>query len=172
MESVPVPDIIINTVCPHPFVAVGEQEPLLLPQRGLAEIVVPTMQDILRAYPHSPLRIVRGPGSFTGIRIGLAVGLALRLSGYSVQGVNAFDALRACWLRLHGAPIPQDQTMVLPFYKDQVFLSFGGQGQDEITITDTPPPSCFQGPALPMDYHHAPEAPLTPLYGRASYVGV
>jgi len=100
------------------------------------------------------------------------VGLALRLSGYRVEGVNAFDALRACWLRTHGTPMPDDQTMMLPFYKDHVFLTRGGDGEDALTITNTPPASCFQGPPLPMDYHQIPAAPLTPLYGRASYVGV
>ena len=170
----PVPEtiILINTVSPTPLIAAGGDEPVVLQQRGLAETLVPMVQGMMMQYPRSMFRIVRGPGSFTGIRIGLAVGLALRLSGYSVQGVNAFDALRACWLRTHGTPMPDDQTMMLPFYKDHVFLTRGGEGEDALTITNTPPASCFQGPALPTDYHHAPAAPLTPLYGRASYVGV
>lgn len=167
----PLPDIIINTVCPHPFVAVEGRDPLMLQQRGLAETLVSTVQGVMIPREEGRFRIVRGPGSFTGIRVGLALGLALRLSGYTVQGVNALDALRASWLRIHGTPIPIDQPMMLPFYKDQVFLSFGGQ-EEEITITATPPAGAFGGPILPMDYQDIPEAPLTPLYGRASYVGV
>jgi hypothetical protein len=96
----------------------------------------------------------------------------LKLSGWQVQGVNAFDALRACWLRIHHHTIPQNQPMILPFFKDQVFLSYGGDGPEVMETTNQPTQGAFPGPLLPIDYYQTPEAPLTPLYGRASYVGV
>ena len=171
------PDVLINTVSQPPFMVRGEDEPLFLEQRGLAETLLPTLQGLLTdkdqgIIRQGTIRIVRGPGSFTGIRIGLAVGVALKLSGWQVQGVNAFDALRACWFRLHQQVIPPDQPMILPFYKDQVFLSYGGDAPEVMETTNHPPAHSFSGPLLPVDYAQALAAPLTPLYGRASYVGV
>ncbi len=64
--------------------------------RGHAERLVPMIQEMLEGRAASHILVGVGPGSFTGIRIGLAAarGLALAL-GVPAAGVTTFDALAA-----------------------------------------------------------------------------
>lgn len=67
--------------------------------RGQAEALVPMIEDVLAQAALSyndigMIAVTRGPGAFTGLRIGLATARALSLAlGIPVCGVSTFDAL-------------------------------------------------------------------------------
>lgn len=69
--------------------------------RGHAELLMPMLRDTMAEAridfaALSLLAVTTGPGSFTGIRVGLAAARGLALaSGLPILGVTAFDALAA-----------------------------------------------------------------------------
>jgi tRNA threonylcarbamoyladenosine biosynthesis protein TsaB len=82
-------------------------------RRGHAEALMPQIETLLaqagrRMGDLKAIGVVRGPGSFTGLRVGLAAaqGLALGL-GIPAIGVDGFAAVRA------GLPALDGQTLVL-----------------------------------------------------------
>lgn len=67
--------------------------------RGHAEALMPMIEDVMRAagiaYPDlGAVAVTRGPGAFTGLRIGLAAARGLALAaGIPAIGISAFDAI-------------------------------------------------------------------------------
>lgn len=98
----------------------------IVTDRGQAEILVPLITDVLNAaaVPFTALDLIVvnvGPGSFTGIRVGLATarGLALALNR-PVQGVMAADALYATYLAQQGdAPV----RVAIDTYRQDFFIA-------------------------------------------------
>src|SRR6202012_2465113 len=70
-------------------------------ERGHAEALLPMIDTVLRAAKLAPpaidlIAVTTGPGSFTGLRIGLAAARGLALAnGIAAIGVTSFDAVVA-----------------------------------------------------------------------------
>jgi tRNA threonylcarbamoyladenosine biosynthesis protein TsaB len=114
-------------------------------ERGQAEKLVPLIDNVLQdagiVYNQLNLIVVTvGPGSFTGVRVGIAtargLGLALNLP---VQGVLTTDALYQTWLD-HGGAGPA--TVLINTKRDDLFVAVYKTPSDlpvdpaSITITE------------------------------------
>ncbi len=105
--------------------------------RGQAEVLVPMIDEVVTAaggYGTIDLiAVTRGPGAFTGIRIGLSTARALGLAlGRPVAGVSTLDCLAAAYYTDHpqgGNVLALIETKREDFY-GQFFVP-GGQAQGE-----------------------------------------
>ncbi len=158
--------IVLDTTSNQPFIAVGTIDFIPLVQNGLANELVPELKKLLDKYNNiNNIIVVRGVGSFTGIRIGLAAAKAMRLSGFTVQATDTFAVLRAAWRRVFGTDMHDDQTMAVPFYKDCYFI----YRNNNIDVSSVVPEDAWLGGVTVDDYFVAEKSELSPLYGRASY---
>ena len=104
-------------------------------QRDQAKLLVPMTQDILKraelTYQDIDLIVVtNGPGSFTGLRLGLATARALALAlDCPVIGINSFDFVRAHYQK-NGI---RDPLLVVLETKRQDFYvqAYDGSGQPQ-----------------------------------------
>ncbi|WP_448585643.1 tRNA (adenosine(37)-N6)-threonylcarbamoyltransferase complex dimerization subunit type 1 TsaB [Thermaurantiacus sp.] len=96
--------------------------------RGHAEALVPAVRALLggRVEPRRIL-VERGPGSFTGLRVGIAAARALGIAwGVPVLGVGSTD-LVAAEARANGAAFPLGVALLAP--RGEVwFEAFGPEG--------------------------------------------
>ena len=158
--------IILDTTSNQPFIAVGKLDFIPLVQKGLANELVPALKILLDKYNNiNNIIVVRGVGSFTGIRIGLAAAKAMRLSGFTVHATDTFSVLRAAWMRTFGTQMPADKVMAVPFYKDCYFI----YRNNNIYVSSDVPSDSWMGDVIIDDYFAAEKSELSPLYGRASY---
>lgn len=84
----------------HQTVVAEATEPM---QRGHSEAMMPLLESVLSAGPGKDsierIAVSVGPGSFTGIRIGVATARALGLAwGVPVVGVSTLSAFAAPWI--------------------------------------------------------------------------
>jgi tRNA threonylcarbamoyl adenosine modification protein YeaZ len=76
----------------------------LLIGRGHAEALVPAVAALLAGQRPASILVDIGPGSYTGIRIGVAAARALGLAwGVPVHGLSALALVAAPWLAAHPA---------------------------------------------------------------------
>ena len=75
-----------------------------------SRLLIPAIQELLEgAPPLTGIVVVRGPGSYAGVRVGLATATALALArGIPLAGLTTFEALAAAagkgaWLGIHPA---------------------------------------------------------------------
>ena len=121
-------------------------------ERGQAEALLPMIEDVLAAArlrfaDLDLIAVTVGPGSFTGLRIGIAAARGLALaSGLPAIGIGSFDAVAAGVApeRRHGRPL----AVVLESKRAEFFL--------RCYAADGPP----LGPALMVAPHQAAAALL------------
>lgn len=99
--------------------------------RGHAELVIPVVADVMaRTGATAPDAIVVdiGPGSFTGLRIGIAAARALGLAwGVPVHGMRATDLVAAA--AFAGAPDCNRLAVVLDAGRGQLYVQHFERGQ-------------------------------------------
>ncbi len=102
-------------------VAAAHHDPIA---RGHAEALVPALRLLLAGQPRpSAIRVETGPGSFTGLRVGIAAARALGLAwGCPVHGVTSMQLVAAAAAaRGHAGPLlvllaaPRGQVWLQPF---------------------------------------------------------
>jgi tRNA threonylcarbamoyladenosine biosynthesis protein TsaB len=100
-------------------------------RRGQSEELLPLINDAcifadVKLSQVQQLAAITGPGSFTGIRIGLAAvqGLAL---GYTIPafGVTSFVAARAA--------VPEAHVRVFESWREELFVQFGASAPEMLT---------------------------------------
>jgi tRNA threonylcarbamoyl adenosine modification protein YeaZ len=101
--------------------------------RGHAESVIPVVADVMaRAGVAAPDRIVVdiGPGSFTGLRIGIAAARGLGLAwGVPVDGMRATDLVAAA--AFAGAPDCERLAVVLDAGRGQLYIQRFGRDRPD-----------------------------------------
>ena len=98
--------LVMDTAQQGAIVALADTERGIMVQReseamyGQGDILIPMIEDILRecGITYQDLNIIgvtKGPGAFTGLRIGLSAarGFRLALEGVRVLGISSFEAL-------------------------------------------------------------------------------
>lgn len=69
--------------------------------------------------------VTRGPGSFTGLRIGLGVGVGIAIgSGVPIYGISTLEAMIEAALELTGDPGKRWPVALLPAGKDHLYVGF------------------------------------------------
>ncbi len=107
--------LAVDTASPAPGVALlarGETvEENLPPDRQASEELLPAIRRCLARsglpFEHiSRLAVCAGPGSFTGLRVGLATAWGLsRAAGILVETVSTFEAMAEAWRGMSGGPV-------------------------------------------------------------------
>ena len=125
--------LIIDTTCANLTVAVADEKKVYaehqqMMARGQAEQLIGTLQNVLdeagKTLKEIQVVIANvGPGSFTGVRIGLATARALGLAlQIPVWGVTAFEA--------YAYGVKEPTAVVLESLRDEVFVqTFDAKGQ-------------------------------------------
>ena len=130
--------LIIDTTCANLTVAVADEKKVYAEHqqtmaRGQAEQLIGTLQNVLdeagkKLKDIQAIIVNVGPGSFTGVRIGLATARALGLAlQIPVWGVTAFET--------YAYGVKEPTAVVLESLRDEVFVqTFDAKGQ----ATDEP----------------------------------
>jgi tRNA threonylcarbamoyladenosine biosynthesis protein TsaB len=86
-------------------------------KRGQSEALAPMIDRVMIGHEYSDLdavAVTRGPGAFTGLRIGLAAARSLALTiDKPCLGISTFDVLAFQALRSADIPIPDDGVIVI-----------------------------------------------------------
>ncbi len=114
--------------------------------RGQAERLIPLVQEVMQESGYSfadlsAVAVTRGPGSFTGVRVGLSAahGIAMGL-GIKVIGINTADALYMTWLEQNQDNKDHPAVVLIDSRRDDVFAGlYKGQGdipktEEQMTI--------------------------------------
>lgn len=95
-------------------------------ERGQAEYLIPMVRDVLKQAGASfkdvdAVAVTTGPGSFTGVRVGLAAadGIALA-AGLPMIGVSVLEAL--AWKIFHGGAALEKVCLVLETKRDDFYV--------------------------------------------------
>jgi tRNA threonylcarbamoyladenosine biosynthesis protein TsaB len=103
--------------------------------RGQAERLIPLVQEVMRESGYgfaelSAVAVTRGPGSFTGVRVGLAAAHGLAMGyGTKVIGIGTADALYMTWLEQNGDNRDHPAVVLIDSRRDDVFAGlYNGQG--------------------------------------------
>ncbi len=161
----------------------GTVETREMEYRKAAEILLPTIQEMIEDEPLTALGVVRGPGSFTGIRVGLSTALGIKASlGIPVLGFSKFELAA----RVIG---DGHYRVVIPSVRNQLLTAIyrGGRQKGDPCVYELPAlakdlpihvlgtlpeleanPLTFSFTEKCLDLLHEPEAhhPLEPLYIR------
>ena len=109
--------------------------------RGQAERLIPLVQEVMqesgrRFAELSAVAVTRGPGSFTGVRVGLAAAHGLAMGhGTKVIGIGTADALYMTWLEQNGKTDHPPAVVLIDSRRDDVFAGLY-YGQDDIPKTE------------------------------------
>lgn len=140
------PCLALDTAGPYCSVAVaGDDGPVAVAseriERGHAERLMPMIDDVLtrsaaRYHDIDRIGVTTGPGSFTGVRIGISVarGLALALE-VEAFGVGVLDVMTKQAIRLTGVSPPMILVAALPAVRGEIFL----QASRVVTDSDAAP---------------------------------
>lgn len=109
--------------------------------RGHAEHLMPMIESVLQEAGATygdlgGIGVIRGPGAFTGLRVGLSAARGLGLSlNIPVIGITAFDALYQGFKRLH-EPDDRDVVLVLIETRRPEFFAalFNGNNDEPVCI--------------------------------------
>lgn len=112
--------------------------------RGQSEALAPMIDQVMKATGRTyddidALAVTRGPGAFTGLRIGLAAarGLALTISKPCI-GITTFDVLIRQALMAPGVTMPGDGILVIAIEtkRDDVYVqAIGSDGSTVVSPT-------------------------------------
>ncbi len=105
--------------------------------RGQSEALAPMIQSVQQASSIAfsdldAVAVTRGPGAFTGLRIGLSAARALALTlGVPCIGIGTFEALLADARRVTTAMPPDALVVAIESKRDDLYLNaVGGDGQE------------------------------------------
>jgi tRNA threonylcarbamoyladenosine biosynthesis protein TsaB len=144
--------------------------------RGHAERLMPMIAALPDGGRADAIRVDCGPGSFTGIRVGIAAARGLGFGwGVPVEGFSSMALIAADWFSRNGG---HEVTAVIEGGHGEVFVQSFANGPLRATAAltsvarDAVLVSGARAGDLPPDARHAallPEAmlPVRPIYGRA-----
>lgn len=130
-------------------------------QRGHQERLAPMVAELLdeagitpRALSH--VGVTLGPGSFTGLRVGLAFakGLAAGL-GLSLKGIGTLEALGA-----HSALVGRRVLSVIHGGRDHIYVQATGSSPQAFDPADPLAVDVLTGPAAGLVRDHFPDAEI------------
>ena len=98
--------------------------------RGHAERLIPLIAELPEGGQCDSIVVSRGPGSFTGVRIGISAARALSLAwGVPVSGYGALDALSAAARSMHSSVANASHVVIIPGGHGEYFAqSYGTLG--------------------------------------------
>jgi tRNA threonylcarbamoyladenosine biosynthesis protein TsaB len=97
--------------------------------RGYAEILLPMHEDLMGQASISyddvhSICVTRGPGGFTGLRVGLSTARALGLAlDIPVLGVSSFDAFAATFMATHDIKTDQNFLTIFESRRDEIYVA-------------------------------------------------